>query len=243
MELPISLQQLLQNFETSGTIFAAGKRNTIKTFPYNGEIISVKSFRVPDIFNKVIYRFFRKSKAKRSYEFATILSTHGIGTPRPIAYQENFDWLGLTTSYYVCEHIEDVITFREIIHNEDYPDRDTIIAEFSRFCYLLHQSGVEFLDHSPGNTLIKKEVNASHYSFYLVDLNRMKFHDKLSFEDSMNNLSRITATHSIVEKMSFAYAEVSGLDYDLVYKTFWTNVSNFQKNVKRKKQIKQFFGI
>lgn len=241
MEIAISLQNLLQNFETSGTIFAAGKRNTIKTFDYEGEIINVKSFKVPDVFNKIIYRFFRKSKAKRSYEFATILLQHKIGTPRPIAYLENFNWLGLTTSYYVCEHIEDVITFREIIHDDLYPDRDNIISEFSRFCYLLHESGVEFLDHSPGNTLIKKE--GDHYSFYLVDLNRMQFHEKMSFEDRMNNLSRITATQSIVEKMSIAYAKVSGLDYDLVYTTFWTNVSNFQKNVKRKKQIKKFFGL
>lgn len=241
MEIAISLQNLLQNFETSGTIFAAGKRNTIKTFDYEGAIINVKSFKVPDVFNKIIYRFFRKSKAKRSYEFATILLQHKIGTPRPIAYLENFNWLGLTTSYYVCEHIEDVITFREIIHDDLYPDRDNIISEFSRFCYLLHESGVEFLDHSPGNTLIKKE--GDHYSFYLVDLNRMQFHEKMSFEDRMNNLSRITATQSIVEKMSIAYAKVSGLDYDLVYTTFWTNVSNFQKNVKRKKQIKKFFGL
>ena len=241
MEIAISLQNLLQNFETSGTIFAAGKRNTIKTFDYEGEIINVKSFKVPDVFNKIIYRFFRKSKAKRSYEFATILLQHKIGTPKPIAYLENFNWLGLTTSYYVCEHIEDVITFREIIHDDLYPDRDNIISEFSRFCYLLHESGVEFLDHSPGNTLIKKE--GDHYSFYLVDLNRMQFHEKMSFEDRMNNLSRITATQSIVEKMSIAYAKVSGLDYDLVYTTFWTNVSNFQKNVKRKKQIKKFFGL
>ena len=241
MEIAISLQHLLENFETSGTIFAAGKRNTIKTFVYNSETINVKSFKVPDFFNKIIYRFFRKSKAKRSYEFATILLQHNIGTPRPIAYLENFNWLGLTTSYYVCAHIEDVITFREIIHDDFYPDRDTIIAEFSIFCYLLHQSGIEFLDHSPGNTLIKKE--GDHYSFYLVDLNRMQFHEKMSFEARMNNLCRITATQSIVEKMSIAYAKVSGLDYDLVYTTFWTNVSNFQKNVKRKKDIKKFFGL
>jgi hypothetical protein len=32
---------------------------------------------------------FKKSKARRSYEYATLLLDKGIGTPQPIAFLEN----------------------------------------------------------------------------------------------------------------------------------------------------------
>ena len=54
-------------------------------------------------------------------------------------------------------------------------ENEIILRQFIRFSYLLHQKGIEFLDNSPGNTLIKKNEKGV-YDFYLVDLNRMKFH-------------------------------------------------------------------
>jgi hypothetical protein len=57
-------------------------RNVIKLFDLNGQTINIKSFKVPNIVNKA-YKYFRKSKAKRSFEYATILLENGIGTPQP----------------------------------------------------------------------------------------------------------------------------------------------------------------
>jgi hypothetical protein len=36
----------------------------------------------------------------------------------------------------------------------------------------MHEASINFLDHSPGNTLIVKKSEGK-YDFYLVDLNRM----------------------------------------------------------------------
>jgi hypothetical protein len=44
---------------------------------------------VPHLINKIVYKKFRKSKARRSYEYATLLLDKGIGTPQPIAFLEN----------------------------------------------------------------------------------------------------------------------------------------------------------
>ena len=81
-------------------------RNTLKIFDLKKKKIVVKSFKVPNILNKIIYTFFRKSKAKRSYEYALKLVTNNINTPKPIAYYETKKYFLLNKSYYVCEHID-----------------------------------------------------------------------------------------------------------------------------------------
>jgi hypothetical protein len=73
----------------SGTLFGDGQRNKIKLFELEGNTINIKSFKIPNLINKIVYKYFRKSKARRSFEFATILLENKIGTPQPIAYYEN----------------------------------------------------------------------------------------------------------------------------------------------------------
>ena len=47
-------------------------------------------------------------------------------------------------------------TYRELITFPNYPDREEILRQFTAFTKQLHDNGVLFKDHSPGNTLIKK---------------------------------------------------------------------------------------
>ena len=123
--------------------------------------------------------------------------------------QENFDLIGLNESYYACEHLQCDLTYRELVET-DYPDAENILRQFTRFTFDMHEKGIEFLDHSPGNTLIKKEGNGK-YSFYLVDLNRMIFHNQpLDFYTRMKNLSKITPHENMVAIMSNEYAKLYG---------------------------------
>ncbi len=46
------------------------QRNIIKIYPVKGFVLNVKSFKVPNLINKIVYVRFRKSKARRSYENA-----------------------------------------------------------------------------------------------------------------------------------------------------------------------------
>ena len=109
----------ITNFKNEGKYFVSGKRNTIKLFELENEVISIKSFKKPNIFNKIVYCYFRKSKARRSFEFASKLIEFKIGTPQPVAYFENYDFIGLKESYYACEHLESVFEFREILQKLD----------------------------------------------------------------------------------------------------------------------------
>lgn len=229
---------LIQNFDNSGRFFDDRKRNQIKLFDFEGKTINIKSFKKPNLINKIVYKFFRKSKAKRSFEYANILLDKNIGTPQPIAYQENYDFIGLTTSYYVSEHLDVDLTYREISQDFSYPDTENILKQFIQFSYKLHQNGIEFLDHSPGNTLIKK-ISEKQYEFFLVDLNRMRFHEKMDFETRMKNLARLTPKKEIVEFMSNEYSEISGENFEKVFERMWFYTSEFQRKHFRKQRIKK----
>ena len=61
-------------------------RNELKEIEYNGVNMVIKSFRIPNIINRIAYGFLRPSKAKRSYEYAHMILEKGIGTPVPVGY-------------------------------------------------------------------------------------------------------------------------------------------------------------
>lgn len=234
----IRINNFINNFNNLGVDFVVGNRNSIKLFYLDGLTLSIKSFKKPNLINKIAYQYFRKSKARRSFEYASRLKELGIGTPQPVAFFENSDMIGLKESYYVCEHLENVFEFREIVQNENFENREEIIRKFTRFSAFMHEKGVEFLDHSPGNTLIKKNNNEN-YSFYLVDLNRMKFHTSLDFQTRMKNLSKITHKKDMIAIMSNEYAKISGIDEKVIFETMWKLTADFQFRFHRKKRIKQ----
>ena len=234
-----SLMRMIENFKTSGVLFGDGKRNTIKLFELDDKTINIKSFKVPHVVNRIVYRYFRKSKARRSYEYASALLENGIGTPQPVAFFENSNWLGLKDSYYASEHLTVDLTYRELITIPDYPDHENILRQFTRFTFDLHEKGIEFLDHSPGNTLINKGEEGQ-YQFYLVDLNRMDFHSSMNFEQRMKNLSRLTPKKEMIAIMSDEYAKCyTAKSPQEIFDKMWHESSVFRAGFERKKQIKK----
>ena len=227
------IKKCIEDFETSGEIFINGNRNCIKIFEQNGFIYNIKSFKKPNIINQIIYRFFRESKAKRSYDYASILLKKNIGTPEPIAYFEKHNFFGLTKSFYVCEHITANLTFTNLNTTPNLPNHEIILREFTNFSFQLHENGIEFLDHSQGNTLIKKNDNGN-YSFYLVDLNRMKFHETMDLDLRMKNLCRLTPKRYMIEIMSAEYAKLYKKDYQIIFDKMWFYVQQFQKKFQKK---------
>ena len=234
-----SILDTIKTFGSSGELFGNGDRNKIKLFDLDGKTINIKSFKIPNIVNKIAYRYFRKSKARRSFEYATILLEKGIGTPEPIAFLENFNLVGLKDSYYASEHLATELTYRELVEIPDYSDHDNILRQFTKFTFDLHEKGVEFLDHSPGNTLIKKN-ESNNYNFFLVDLNRMNFHDNMSFEQRMNNFSRLTPKKEMIAVMSNEYSKFyTDKSETEIFEKMWQATSTFQEEFARKKRLKK----
>jgi len=235
-EISNQLEATINGFSSSGVVLGEPSRNTIKLFELKKITLNVKSFKKPHVINQIIYGYFRKSKAQRSYEYATMLLDKNIGTPRPIAYFENKNILGLLDSYYISEHLDCDLTYRELLTNKNYENHEVILRAFTHFTFDLHEKGVYFLDHSPGNTLIKK--NNNDYDFFLVDLNRMKFQN-MEFSDRMQNFARLTPIKEMVEVMSDEYAKISGFEYQKVFDAMWGLTEQFQEAFHRKQRLKK----
>ncbi len=230
------LLKLIKNFDTQGTPFGNQDRNSLKLFEFEDLTLNVKSFRVPNLINKIAYRFFRKSKAQRSFEYAKKLQELGVGTPQPIAFYEFLSPTMFHKSYYVSEQLDCDLTYRDLSRNHEYPNHEMILRAFTRFTFLLHEKGVNFLDHSPGNTLIKLENDAC--KFYLVDLNRMEF-KLMNFDDRMKNFKRLTPHKNIVEIMSDEYAKVSGDSKEKIFSMMWKYTQEFQEHYHRRRKLKK----
>ena len=229
------LDDIITNYDTKGEDFGNQDRNSLKLFQLEDQTLNVKSFRIPNFINQIAYRFFRKSKAQRSFEYGKWLQSLNIGTPQPVAYFEFKTPFLFKKSYYVSEQLDCELTYRELTTDFEYPNHEEILRAFTRFTYKLHKKEVHFLDHSPGNTLIKKV--GEDYKFYLVDLNRMEF-KPLDFDTRIKNFSKLTTHKFMVEIMSDEYAKASGENYDDIFNLMWTYTEGFQDRYHRKKRLK-----
>ncbi len=230
------INEIISNFETQGKAFDDRKRNSLKLFEVQGEVVNVKSFKIPHIFNRIAYKFFRSSKAQRSFDYAHKLLQKGINTPLPIAYFEEESFL-FGKSYYVSKHLDYDLTYRELCTSGHiYEGNVEILAAFARFTYELHKRGIHFLDHSLGNTLIV--VNNAVYDFYLVDLNRMKF-GEMDFKTRMNNFARLSHNPRDIAIMAKAYAKESSENEDQVYKAMYEATQSFREKALKKKRLKR----
>ena len=207
-------------------------RNELKVLSYDGIDLVVKSFKVPNIINKIAYTYLRDSKAKKSYEYSLKI---GEFTPEPIGYIEFFDGGLLSESYFVSEKFDYDFTIREPLLFDGFEDKRGILKAFARFTYALHENNIFHNDYSPGNILIKKEENE--YIFKIVDINRMKFYS-LGLEDRAKNFSKLWARDDELEIIGQEYASIAGLDEKVLvqkmqyYNTKNKNIKNFKKRLK-----------
>lgn len=185
-----SYANLLETIETyfsksNNSIHKA--RNEIKIIDYNSENLVVKSFKTPNIFNKIVYTFFKQSKAEKSY----INSVKIIDfVPKPIGFIE-FKKFGLINkSYFISENFDYSFTIREPLLNENFTDKKNIFKAFAKFSMELHNNGILHLDYSPGNILIKQENGT--YIFKIVDINRMQF-KSLDLDERLKNFAKLWA--------------------------------------------------
>ncbi|WP_400080418.1 lipopolysaccharide kinase InaA family protein [Winogradskyella sp. R77965] len=229
------LDDIITNFDTKGEDFGNQDRNSLKLFKLEDRTLNVKSFRIPNIINQVAYRFFRKSKAQRSFEYAIKLQGLDIGTPYPVAYYEYKSAFLFNKSYYISKQLECDLTYRELTTDLSYPNHDVILRAFTRFTYMLHEKQVKFLDHSPGNTLIKK-VNGN-YEFYLVDLNRMEFKN-MDLNERIKNFAKLTIHKSMIKTMSDEYAKCCNESSEKVFDLMWQHTQDFQQRYWRRRRLK-----
>ncbi|MDY0117678.1 MAG: hypothetical protein RBR59_08890 [Sulfurimonadaceae bacterium] len=224
------LQSIQTNFDlVDETIHKA--RNELKVLNYGNTEVVVKSFKIPHAINRIVYTFFKSSKAKKSYEYALRI---GDFTPKPIGYIEFFTFGLLEKSYFIAEKFAYDFTIREPLLDPGFEDKEEVFKAFARFTLLLHQNNIFHNDYSPGNILIKKENG--NYLFKIVDINRMKF-VPLSQEQRAKSFSKLWAHDHILEIIATEYAKHHQVDADFTKQVLY--FSNKNKKIKNfKKRLK-----
>lgn len=236
-----SIPQLVTDFFTEGDLIVKGARNIIKSNVLGDKKVNIKFFQKPGIFKSIIYSFFRSTKAKRSFDYANYLIEHSILTPFPIAYVENRNRFGfLKDSYYICQQIDYDFTIRELIHDPLFPERTIILEQFAEFTFKMHEAKVNFLDHSPGNTLVVKKDSGT-YEFYLIDLNRMNFKN-LSIEERMDNFKKMWLSKTMVKVIAKTYAQLSNESEEKLQSILLEKTTQFKRKITKKKYLKRKIG-
>jgi len=204
-------------------------RNELKIVELHGLKTVIKSFKIPHILNRIVYTYFRSSKASKSYFNAIKLKQLQISTPEPIGYAEFYSSNMLKNSYFITLHCPFDFTIREALHHKVNNHQD-VLRQFAAYTYDLHQKGVWHLDYSPGNILIQE--TSDRYLFNIVDINRMDFRTITPLQ-GCENFNKLWASDEDIIIMAQEYARLSGLDEKIA-------ITEMQRHNDANKRVKNF---
>lgn len=210
-------------------------RNTVYSFPHPNGNVNIKAFRRPGLINSLVYTMFRKSKAQRSFEYASRLIEMGFHSPAPIGYGEERDGMRLKRSYYFSEQIE-AQTLRDW---EQKPDCEPLLRALAKEIVKLHRAGVWHKDFSPGNILYTGNENEG-YTFYYIDLNRMQF-NVTSRNKLMTMFKAINLSPGETERIARYYAEEAGEDPDKTAQIALKKLNQYLASKRRHHWLKKIF--
>lgn len=180
IEIRPAYEPLRDWLQTVPALFAAQQgrvlydgRNHIRLFEHDKLQLVVKRYKRHDIVKRIVYTYFRKNKARRSYENAGELRRRGFLTPHEVAFMEERCCGTVRQVYYVCLYTNAQPIRPRLIEQEPF-DRDLATA-YACYVAKLHDDGVLHRDLNPTNVLYT--MSEKNYLFELIDINRMRFFD------------------------------------------------------------------
>ncbi|MDD6641916.1 MAG: lipopolysaccharide kinase InaA family protein [Bacteroidales bacterium] len=225
-ELRPWVETIPQTFANSGqVIYDARNQIRVATAP-NGTQVNIKRYHTPAPLNRVIYSYFRPSKAERAYRNALLLQEKGVPTPVPIGYLLTTRHGLLAESYLITKQSPLTRRFYEF-REHGIAGYEDIVKAFAYFSARLHQQGIYHKDYSPGNILFDKQTDGS-IRFELVDINRMEFGQSVGIDKACRNFCRLWGKQDFFELLAAEYATARGWDAQQVrrliiryWKRFW----------------------
>jgi len=234
------IEQIPFFFEDSGDIIYQG-RNIIKVFIVDKNIrINVKRYRKPHFVNRIVYSFFRKSKACRAYNNTLIIAQKGFDTAESIGYIEIKRHMLLSDSYFISRQCHNVKEIREC-YAGPLSGNENLIEAFARYSASLHDAGIYHLDYSPGNILFREENGK--YTFILIDMNRMKFMP-VSVDTGCRNFARLFTDDDIYKHIAMVYSQSreNSFSQEMTVRLMLKYKNDFLHGKACKKRMKSFFG-
>lgn len=184
-----ALMALSNSDYTPDKVFC-NKRNIVEKVTVSGLEVVVKKYKKPLFLNRIIYSFFKKTKARRAYEHAIELLECGVDTPFPIAYFEKKRFGLFHTGYFISKYT-DAHVLDELSDDDFFDGSPTLLArDFFYFTFSLYEKKILAIDYNRGNFFYKFNENSGHYEFAITDINRMRFGKPLSCKELMYCVER-----------------------------------------------------
>ena len=185
-------------------------RNELRRMTYGGKAYVVKSFRRPNLINRLVYGRLRPSKAERAYRNGLELLRIGVPTPLPVGYVEARGGLLFDESYLVTELSACPYTWNDLFCS-DFACTEQVARAVGRLTARLHEHGLAHLDYGRGNILFAME--GGEVRLELVDLNRM-YRGEIGLKQGCKNLERLPATPQMHRWIAQEYAAARGFSAD-----------------------------
>ena len=208
-------------------------RNEIKVFEVNGIKLNVKQYKVPVFINRIIYTFFRTTKAFRAYTYALKLLSAGIETPLPIAYIL-LKKAGLIHQCYFISLQSPYTRNMYEFGKGSLNGRESIIRSLAHYKAKLHDLGVYHKDFSPGNILFQQTEDE--VKFLLVDINRLQFRP-VSIHKGCANFARLWGGDEMFRLIAREYAVARHADPDDCTRRVFKYRKRFWKRYTRKYEM------
>ncbi|MBU1993894.1 hypothetical protein KKC15_04200 [bacterium] len=218
--------------KNSDTIHLA--RNELKVIELAGVNTVVKAFRVPNILNRFVYAYLRKSKAYKAFHNAQKLHDLGVATPEAIGYIEFFTFGLLRESFFISREFKYDFTIAHI-RDEQPTYKEKVLEYFAEFTYEIHQKGVWHVDYSGGNILIRKKEDI--YLFSLVDINRMKFRTISGYE-GLENFNKLWFNENDLTIIAKTYARLASLDEKKAIEDILMHDRKLKNKIELKRKLK-----
>ena len=148
------------------------RRNTVEKIRLGDKFFVLKKYKRPALINCLIYTWFRKSKARRAFEYAELFLQRGIETAAPVAYIEIKKNGFFHTGYFLSEFLSYPLVANADKTDMSLEERDALMHDLVLFTLKLHLNKVLPLDYNPKNIFYHKEDGK--YNFALIDINRLK---------------------------------------------------------------------
>lgn len=204
------MEQLPERWDRGeGKVIYKG-RNELREMEWEGVVLVVKAFRTPNLVNRLAYGVLRPSKAARSYNYAQMLLSKGIGTPEPVAFHTQRNGIFFGRSFYACLKSECPHTYVQLMQG-DYPGQERVLKAIARVTAHIHDLGWIHRDYSRGNILFAE--TSDEVKIEIIDLNRIRFH-KVNMEEGCRNFERLPGTPEMLRIMADEYARARGFDAD-----------------------------
>lgn len=212
------------------------RRNTVEKIRLKDKLFVLKKYKRPALINCLIYTWFRKSKARRAFEYAELFLNRGIETAAPVAYIEIKKNGFFHTGYFLSEFLSYPLVADTDKNGICGEEKDALMHDLALFTLQLHLNKVIPLDYNPKNIFYHKENDK--YNFALIDINRLKLDKVPGIRLSMNAFNQLGISAGDFTKVIPWYAEKRGFDLEeCIFFTLFSRLK-WEKQRQIKKYIK-----